>query len=422
MLLKKMTRIRLPKARTRKAEVEELRARNAELEAANRRMTALYEQISEELEQTNQGVVALYAELEDRTARLHEANEAKTRFLANVSHELRAPATSILGLCRMLIDPPTGHPALGEPLDPERRHQVELIRTSGRDLLTLVNDLLDLAKAESGRMEPNLTEVDVRAVFGRLTGLLRPMVRDGVELAVEDPGAAGHLFTDEVMLTRVLRNLLTNGLKFTERGEVRLSAREEDGEVVLSVADTGIGIAADQLDKIFEEFYQVRGPLQAEVTGTGLGLPYARRLVRILGGTMSVRSTAGRGTTFEVRLPRPKVGRALIVDDDAAFRLVLLDLVKGVADTVEQAADGQEGLEAMRRSRPDVVFLDMRMPAMGGARVLEAMHDDDLLREIPVVVVTSAEVGLPPGGAVAVLQKSALSRTELLRVIGACRR
>ncbi|SCG70895.1 sensor histidine kinase [Micromonospora halophytica] len=275
---------------------DELAVLNAELEETNRGVMALYTQLSEELEETNRGVVALYAELEEKSAQLRTASESKSRFLANVSHELRAPVTAIIGLGRLLTD------SASDPLTGEQSQQVELIRSSAADLLSLVNDLLDLAKAESGRIEPEWADVDLRAVFGQLRGTLRALtVRSTVELVVEDPPAPAVLRCDEVLLSQVLRNLLHNALKFTERGEVRLRAERDGGRWRLSVSDTGVGIPAGLHDRIFEEFYQAPGTTR--IGGTGLGLPYARRLVTLLGGTLELTSEPGRGSTFTVVLP-----------------------------------------------------------------------------------------------------------------------
>ncbi|GLX94726.1 ATP-binding protein [Herbidospora sp. NBRC 101105] len=393
------------------AALEDVQSQRDELEETNRGVMALYTQLSEELERTNQGVVALYAELEDKSARLREASEAKTRFLANVSHELRAPASSILGLARMLLE-------LGEPLDDEKRRQAELIRESGRDLLNLVNELLDLAKAESGRLEPEVVDVSLRGLLRRLTETLRPMAREGVTLVVDDPDGVEILQTDELMLTQVLRNLLTNGLKFTERGEVRVGAHADGDHVLLRVSDTGIGIPGEEIERIFEEFHQVRGPMQASVTGTGLGLPYARSLVAILGGEMSVRSVVGEGTVFEVRLPRLdriRLGRVVVADDDAAFRTMLRGLLHGVAEEIEDAADGYATLAAVRRARPDLLLLDLRMPGLTGEEIIGELRADPALAGTPVIVVTSADTAGIDGVA---LDKSRLTRGELLRAVG----
>jgi signal transduction histidine kinase len=280
-----------------RAQRDDLARLNAELEDTNRGVMALYHQLSEELEETNRGVVALYAELDEKSVQLRAASEAKSRFLANVSHELRAPVTAIIGLGRLLAD------AASDPLTEDQSRQVELIRGSATDLLSLVNDLLDLAKAEAGRLEPNWSEVDLKAMFGQLRGTLRPLAtRPEVEFVVDEP-EPGVLRTDEVLLAQVLRNLLTNAIKFTESGSVRLTARRVDDDVEFTVADTGTGIPAALHERIFEEFYQVPGSHALSGKGTGLGLPYARRLVGILGGALMVASEPGRGSTFTVRLP-----------------------------------------------------------------------------------------------------------------------
>jgi signal transduction histidine kinase len=276
---------------------DDLARLNAELAETNRGVMALYNQLSEELEETNRGVVALYAELDEKSVQLRAASEAKTRFLANVSHELRAPVTAIIGLGRLLTD------ASSDQLTTEQGRQVELIRGSATDLLALVNDLLDLAKVEAGRLEPSWTDVDLKAVFGQLRGTLRPLVtRPEVELIIDEP-APPVLRSDEVLLAQVLRNLLTNALKFTAAGSVRLTVRPVDDDVEFIVADTGTGIPPELHERIFEEFYQVPGSRALNGTGTGLGLPYARRLAALLGGALRVDSVLGEGSTFTVRLP-----------------------------------------------------------------------------------------------------------------------
>jgi signal transduction histidine kinase len=280
-----------------RAQRDDLARLNAELEETNRGVMALYHQLSDELEETNRGVVALYAELDEKSVQLRAASEAKSRFLANVSHELRAPVTAIIGLGRLLADESS------DRLTDDQGRQVELIRGSASDLLSLVNDLLDLAKAEAGRIEPNWSEVDLKAVFGQLRGTLRPLAtRPEVDFVVEEP-AVPRVRSDEVLLAQVLRNLLTNALKFTASGSVRLSVHTVDSDVEFTVADTGTGIPPELHQRIFEEFYQVPGSHALAGKGTGLGLPYARRLTGILGGGLRVSSTPGSGSVFTVRLP-----------------------------------------------------------------------------------------------------------------------
>jgi signal transduction histidine kinase/CheY-like chemotaxis protein len=372
---------------------DELLRLNEELQETNRGVMALYGQLSDELEQTNQGVVALYAELDERSAQLREASEAKTRFLANVSHELRAPVTAVIGLTRLLLD------ARSDPLTDEQTHQLQLVQTSAADLLDRVNDLLDLAKAESNQIEPQWAPVDLGTLFGQLRGTLRPFVKPGVELVVPDTTAT--LFSDEVLLTQILRNLLTNALKFTVEGEVRLSATTYGKRIDFVVADTGIGIPPDEQSRVFEEFHQVRGAQQVGGSGTGLGLPYARRLIALLGGELTMRSTPGVGSAFTVSLPvdhvadtapvpgLPRLGTALVVDADSAFRQRIRELLGGQVDVVVEAADYRAAFEIAGRDRPDAIFLGPN--ASDGARLLDLLAADEEVRGCPVVVITDGD-------------------------------
>ena len=268
----------------------EIKARDRELAQVNR-----------ELEDTNQGVVALHVELDERAGALRRASEMKTRFLANVSHELRTPLSSILSLSRLLLDHVDGE------LSFEQERQVTFILRSAQDLAGMVNDLLDLARIEAGREVIHLSEVRLAGLFASLRGMLRPLVPSGskVDLAFDEPDEAlPTLFTDAGKVSQVLRNFVSNALKFTERGEVRLRVEPGPGDtVVFSVSDTGIGIAPDHLHLIFEEFGQIDGPLQRQVKGTGLGLPLARKLARVLGGEVAVRSEPGVGSTFSATIP-----------------------------------------------------------------------------------------------------------------------
>ncbi|SEF24238.1 Signal transduction histidine kinase [Amycolatopsis pretoriensis] len=369
---------------------QELIRLNEELEETNQGVLALYKELSEELEETNRGVVALYAEINEKTTQLAAVNEAKTRFWSNISHELRTPVNSIVGLARML-----GADG-ADPLSDEQRRQVRLVNDSAGTLLALINELLDTAKAESGRLVPHPAPLDVRAVLLHLRGVLRSTVPAGVEL---DMGEAevDSLVTDETMLVRILRNLLSNSLKFTERGRVGLAVGVEGEFVRFTVTDTGIGIPADQLDRVFEEFHQVRNKLQARTSGTGLGLSYARKLAEILGGDLTLTSEEGRGTTVELRLPaRPHggdltaLGSALVVDDDPAFRAEFTRLIADLVPDVRTASDGRDALQALSGARPDLVFLDLAMGDMNGREVLAVLRAKPELAGLPVVVVTSA--------------------------------
>ena len=385
-----------------KQQKEQLLLLNAELQETNRGVMALYGELSDELEQTNRGVVALYAELDEKSERLRAASESKDRFWANVSHELRTPLNSIIGLTRLLAEP-----APGSALDPERRYQVDLIKTSAGTLLSLVKDLLDVAKAESGRLHTDPAQVNLHALFGRLRGLARPMAEGKpIEVVVDDAGVPEAILTDEVALTSILRNLLSNGIKYTDRGEVRLSARVVGPRLELTVVDTGIGIPAGLYEHVFEEFYQVPGIRRG---GTGLGLPYARRLARILGGDLALSSEPGAGTSVVLDLPNqtPVLRTVVVADDDASFRQLLKGLLTGMADRVIEAEDGEQALAVLNGNHADLVLADLRMPGVDGGTLLSRLP-----ASIPAILVTGAEVPLP-ARASAMLRKDELTRERL---------
>jgi signal transduction histidine kinase len=379
---------------------EQLLLLNAELQETNRGVMALYSELSEELEQTNRGVVALYRELDEKSEQLGAASESKNRFWANVSHELRTPLNSIIGLARLLADPAGG-------LDQEQLYQVGLIRSTAGTLLTLVNDLLDVAKAESGQFVINPAEVSLPALLATLRGLTRPMAAGKpVDVVVNAEGAPATVLTDETALTAILRNLLSNAIKYTDRGEVRLTVRTVPGRIELQVADTGTGIPAGQLERVFEEFYQVPGTRRG---GTGLGLPYARRLSALLGGELTLTSEAGQGTTAVLSLPHgtPSVGTVVIADDDAGFRQVVKSMLAGIADRLIEAEDGAQALSAVAAGPVDLVLADLRMPGMAGDSLLERLP-----AALPAIVITGLDVAAPPRAA-ALLRKDELTRERL---------
>jgi signal transduction histidine kinase/CheY-like chemotaxis protein len=285
--------------------LEELRKRQEDLELLNR-----------ELEDTNRGVVALYAELDERADYLRRASELKTKFLSNVSHEFRTPLNSIISLARMLMDRIDGE------LTAEQMKQVRYIESSARDLQEMVNDLLDLAKVEAGKIRIRPKRFQVQELFSALKGMLKPLLADNmsVDLVFEDARSLAPLHTDEGKVSQILRNLISNALKFTSRGSVTVSARElPGGQVEFAVADTGIGISPEHHEVIFKEFSQVENPLQERHRGTGLGLPLCRNLATLLGGTISLESEPGRGSTFFLAIPAVYVGESVGLADGAAL-------------------------------------------------------------------------------------------------------
>ncbi|MFC4949149.1 ATP-binding protein [Pseudonocardia sp. GCM10023141] len=412
------------------ARQEDLVRANSELEETNRGVLAMHAELSDELEQTNRGVVALYAELDEATTRLREASESKTRFWAGVSHELRTPLNSVLGLSRLLLDPGS------DPLTADQRYQIELISDSGSMLLSLVNDLLDVAKAESGQIEPHPEPTDVSMIIDHVRAAVEPLLASSdVVIVVDRPDRVEPVVTDPVLLGRILRNLLSNAVKFTRHGEIRCAVRPDRaaGAVEITVSDTGIGIPLEHQGRVFEEFYQVRSELQPVQGGTGLGLPYARRVAEILGGSLGLSSEPGRGTVMTLRLPfaseeRPpeQLSAVLVVDDDPAFRLILRHALDGHATAVTEADNGTDALRRLREHRPDLVLLDLDIPAPDGAAVLAEMRRDPALHRLPVVVITATDLDADRraalGATAAVLGKAQFTPDLLLSAAAAANR
>ncbi|KAF1007861.1 MAG: Autoinducer 2 sensor kinase/phosphatase LuxQ [Luteibacter sp.] len=263
------------------------------------RLRAENEALRAELDETNQGVLALYAELDNQAEQLRQASELKSRFLSYMSHEFRTPLDSILSMTRLLVD------ELDGPLNEEQHKQVGFVSGAARELSDMVDDLLDLAKIEAGRITISPAWFELMDLFAALRGMFRPIV-DSTEadLVFEEPRGMPKLYTDDKKLAQILRNFISNALKFTPRGEVRVSAELEAADRVrFSVRDTGIGIPPDLQGILFEDFTQVDSPLQKRVRGTGLGLSLCRQFAHLLGGEVGVISVPGEGSTFHVVLP-----------------------------------------------------------------------------------------------------------------------
>jgi signal transduction histidine kinase/DNA-binding response OmpR family regulator len=256
-------------------------------------------ELNQELEDTNRGVVALYAELDQNADDLRRVSGLKSSFMSNLSHEFRTPLNSIASLCQLLLTRSDGE------LSGDQEKQVTYIRRSAEELTELVNDLLDLAKVESGKIDVKPRNFEVQDLFGALRAMLRPLLTgNSLELIFNADPDLPPLFTDQGKVSQILRNLISNALKFTRRGHVRLSAQADGrGFIIFSVEDTGIGIAPEDQDRVFDEFVQIESEMQARVKGTGLGLPLSKRLAELLGGTISLSSEVGVGSTFQVTIP-----------------------------------------------------------------------------------------------------------------------
>ena len=371
--------------------LDALRLRDTELEKRHTEMR----RINLELEETNRGVVALYAELDEKAAELRSANELKGHFLRHVSHEFRTPLNSILALTQLLLRRSDGD------LTAEQDRQVGYIRRAAQDLTDLVNDLLDLAKVESGKTEVHFTRIQLAQLFGALRGVMRPLVvSDTVTLVFEDPPEELSFQSDESKVAQILRNLISNALKFTERGEVRISHEVSGGWLKVSVSDTGIGIAPEDQDRIFQEFAQVNNAIQGRVKGTGLGLPLSRKLATLLGGELAVTSEPGRGSTFLLKIPWDSPGdqadasgvrerSVLIIDDQETARYIARQHFRGSRCRILEAHSGIEGAERARFEKPDLILLDLGMDDRSGLDVLDDLKNDPATNGIHVIIHTS---------------------------------
>ena len=270
----------------------------ATLQAALAARTQEVEALRAELEETNRGVLALYSELDIQADQLREATALKSRFLAYMSHEFRTPINAIRSVTRLLADRVDG------PLTEEQAKQVGFIQSAAVEFAEMVDDLLDLAKVEAGRVEISPAWFEMVDLFSALRGMFKPVLTNpDVHLVFEEPHGVPKLYTDDRKLSQILRNYISNALKFTPRGEVRVSAVCEGDTVTFSVSDTGIGIDPKFHQSIFEDFTQVKSPLQKRLRGTGLGLALSKRLAGVLGGTVTMRSAPGAGSTFSLTIP-----------------------------------------------------------------------------------------------------------------------
>ena len=400
----------LAKASPRNA-YDELQQQNQELVRALEELRRRQEELSRlnaELEDTNRGVVALYAELDERADSLRRSDEMKSRFLSNMSHEFRTPLNSMRALTQILLERTDGD------LTGEQQIQVSLIQRAAEDLSELVNDLLDLAKVEAGKTVVRPGECDIKRLFGALRGMLKPLLPgEAISLVFEEEDDLPTLFTDESKVSQILRNFISNALKFTERGHVRVSARRgPDDTVVFAVADTGIGIAPADHGRVFQEFSQIESPVQKKVRGTGLGLPLSQKLARLLGGSITLESEPGVGSTFSLILPitfRDALAetvtsapapmrsaaparsrrRVLVVDDDDAARYLVRRWLADSDYEVIEESTGMGALAAARNQAPDAIVLDLMMPDASGFEVLQQLADDPATQNIPVVIHTS---------------------------------
>ncbi|QNI33187.1 response regulator [Alloacidobacterium dinghuense] len=412
---------------------DEIERQNQELLKTLATLREKQEQLAElnrELEDTNRGVVALYAELDQHADDLRRVSDLKTSFLSNLSHEFRTPLNSIISLSRLLLNRSDGDLSL------EQEKQVIYIQRSASELSELVNDLLDLAKVEAGKTEVRAKYFEVQDVFGALRGVLKPLlVGNSLELIFDAQVNLPPLYTDEGKVSQILRNLISNALKFTRRGHVRVTANldAEDNDVVFSVSDTGIGIAPENLERIFEEFVQVESELQSQVKGTGLGLPLSRRLAELLGGTLKVDSEPGVGSTFVLTVPviygktqqgttqEAQIAEAsgpaiLLIEDNREANFVYESTLKNTKYELTFVASLHEARTAMKRLKPALVLMDRLLDGEDSLFYIEELRSTGFLGPVLVVSVVDDVKAALDAGAAAFLAKPVVPFTLLSTV------
>jgi signal transduction histidine kinase/CheY-like chemotaxis protein len=399
---------------------DEIERQNQELvktlDELRRQQEALAE-LNQELEDTNRGVVALYAELDQRADDLRRVSDLKTSFLSNLSHEFRTPLNSISSLSRLLLSRSDGD------LTSEQEKQVTFIQRSAAELSEMVNDLLDLAKVEAGKVDIKLRIFEAQELFGALRGMLKPLLAgNSLDLIFEANPNLPPLYSDEGKISQILRNLISNALKFTRKGYVKVTAEAGPSDtVIFRVSDTGIGIHSEDLVRIFEEFVQIEGELQGKIKGTGLGLPLSRRLAGLLGGTLEVESKPEVGSTFTVTIPmhlgdpaalsldsiRSKASGpvVLFIEDNRETIFVHESSMKNSNYNLIFACNLIEARLAIKREKPALVVLDRLIDEHDSLFFISELKAQGYDGHVIVVSVVDDPKAALDAGAVAFLAK-----------------
>lgn len=374
----------------------------ADLHRETARQKAELARLNLELSESIDGLKSLHAELDEKNDTLRRSADVKARLVANVSHEFRTPINSILGLSRLLLDRADGD------LSDEQAVQVGFIRTSAETLRALIDDILDLSKLEAGKVSLRPRPFSVKELMSALRGTMRALPRaEQVELVVEDARDIPDITNDDGKIAQILRNLVSNALKFTPQGRVEVSARLTDAHVIFEVSDTGIGIPSELHDTIFEDFTQVDGELQRKVKGSGLGLAVSRRLASMVGGSITVASQPGRGSVFTLTVPRvheeaaqmqalesrakaldPRRAPVLVVEDDRQTMFLYEKYLAQAGFQVIPARTVDDARARLQTLRPAAIVLDVMLEAETSWKFLSELKERPETRDIPVMVVT----------------------------------
>jgi len=408
-----------------------------ELEGMNQELQAQAEELqvqTEELRQTSEEIREQNVELEEQSRQVEEANRLKSEFLSNMSHELRTPLNSVMALSKVLMI------QVKDRLSKEELNYLEIIQRNGQNLLSLINDILDLSRIEAGRMDIKPKLFSIVLTIETIMERLEPMGEEkGIDLKHEIQDNLPQIESDEQKVHKILQNVLGNAVKFTEKGHVTVSAHSDADKFYIEVADTGIGMSDEDLSYIFEEFRQIDGTSARPYEGTGLGLAIAHKTAKILGGDLSVKSVPGKGSTFILTLPlkwqgivnapeppgkmtqvdtsaqktittandepeienrhkyreikKPEAGaKILVVEDNEASVIQVREVLESEGYKVDVVRGGQEALEYVKQTIPEGIILDLMMPEIDGFEVLEKIRGTKTTAEIPVLVLTAKDL------------------------------
>ncbi|HBQ82978.1 MAG: hypothetical protein A2X03_07850 [Bacteroidetes bacterium GWA2_40_15] len=394
-----------------------------ELRSLNERLEDLVEERTKELKKNEEKILAFNAELEqriqERTAQLDAANKAKSEFLANMSHEIRTPMNAVLGYAELL----------GFMLeDSTQRNYIESIKSSGRSLLTLINDILDLSRIEAGKLELQFEYVNSQPFFSEFERIFSLRLSEkGLKFILDiSSGTPAGIYIDDARLRQIILNLIGNAVKFTERGSIKLQVYTENPQIIIyskekteefidliiEVTDTGIGISQEMQEEIFNPFVQGQGQNVKKYEGTGLGLAITQRLVQLMNGTINLDSQLNRGSSFIIKIPgvsylrdfEKRTGEIhldpadilfekatiIIADDVEHNRKYLIDALSKANIEIVEATDGQEAFSLAKKIVPDLIITDIRMPVLDGFDLLNKLKSDNELKHIPVIAYSAS--------------------------------
>ena len=416
-----------------------LEEQNKEMELQQRELSAQSIELSEQ-----------NRELETQKNQLSEASKLKSSFLSNMSHELRTPLNSVIALSGVL-----GR-RLANKIPDEEHQYLEVIERNGKNLLLLINDILDISRIETGNLEVNITQFNLCNAINDVVGMIQPQANEkNLDLKKAEGDCDISIVTDASKLRHIVQNLLDNAVKFTEKGEVSISVKNLGDRVVLVVADSGIGISAEHLPHIFDEFRQADSGVARRFGGTGLGLAIAKKYANLLGGHISVSSVPGKGSEFTLTLPliyddtfqitgniadhdnmakngdtypvitaSEGVKTIMLIEDSEPVVIQLKDFLEENGYNVEVAKGGAEALEQFKTLIPDAIILDLMMPGIDGLQVLQKIRDTSITEHIPVLILTAKHITkeelqfLTRNNIFQLIQKGDIKRHELVKVVG----